>query len=579
MSEYKVNFDGSLIDLTDIFHPLIGDEKAPVTNFLTERSDEMIDLNQVFEPIASGEEIPFDTSFEADGVDLRKIFAAINTVNVTISTASVGYVDYNNILYTYVIRDKDMIVVDPMTVTDLRVQLSTQPDMSSLIYDVPTTHTELGFNSTSNTGTYIFRGLNPCVTYYTRLIFNTSQTIVKEFHTNHGVTNPCAGFSVTKISNTITVTTTPETNVSLAQEKTRNSGLKALVRPLVNDEEGDMYVAIGEANSFNCNDMSQTGSGRVVFDAGFPKFYNYHWNDWTDKDGSVYDPGAPGGFAYFVNTIDYISENRASKSKKVLYINDDSRDAGRKRNNGTNLRDTSHGLGVHIHAYNTCVEGLVAKAGYTLEYLNGESRSPVDESNSNRSWADARYMSYVTDNTWKSHWRSMADTTLNKQYWVDTFSEYDCVVYITGGTYDFEPSNGFKQGLFEYIYNGGGVFFLTDHDIFQYAVNRVIEGFGLQFYGNMDRTTSDDAYKISTILNNTNYIPNGWHPLFDNIHNTGTFHAGVSEGKIRYTNNISTTFNKVTDASGVVTFDITGHTGASIIKDANDCGVILGDLD
>jgi hypothetical protein len=315
-----------------------------------------------------------------------------------------------------------------MQISDLRVQLSKNPDMSVLIRDEPVTHASIGFSSTSTTGAYTFRDLEPCNKYYTRLIFTTNLNIITRTQTSSGITNPCFGFSATKNGYKITVTTTPGTNVVLAQERIVNGGLQCLVRPLVDDEEGDMYVAVGESNSFNCNNPTQTGSGRVIFDAAFPKFYNYHWNDWAGKAGSVYSASAPGGFAYFVNVLDYTSENRITKTKKVLYINDDSRDAGRTRNNGRSLGDSNHGLGIHPYAFNTCVEGLVAKAGYTLDYLNNESRSPVNESIPQGSWADQRLMSYVTDGTWRSHWRSMVDGALTKQYWFNLFSDYDCVI-------------------------------------------------------------------------------------------------------------------------------------------------------
>jgi hypothetical protein len=159
--------------------------------------------------------------------------------------------------------------------------------------------------------------------------------------------------------------------------------------------------------------------------------------------------------------------------------------------------------------------------------------------------------------------------------WDNLFAGYDCVIWLTSSTYNYNPTTDFKNSLFNYIDNGGGLFLLSDHSDFQSAANKVVMQFGIQFYGTITRDGALDAYKVSTILGNSEYIRGGWHALFDRIPITSSLFAGESEGKMKYDNTYGVTLNDVTDTSGEVTFDITGKSGQIIVRDSNDCGVVI----
>ena len=156
--------------------------------------------------------------------------------------------------------------------------------------------------------------------------------------------------------------------------------------------------------------------------------------------------------------------------------------------------------------------------------------------------------------------------------WVDTETSI----------YTLAPN--FVQGLLDYFDNGGGLFVITDHDVFQTIVNQILPYYGVKFTGLINRTTDNDAYKVSTILGNTTYIPQGVHPLFQDMLPTATIRAGGSEGKIIYDDDPSTggafTSSYTSDANGDL--EITIHNndvdvgyGQLIIRTANDCGAMF----
>ena len=584
MSGFKVNINGVETDLDDIFAPIGTLTPIADTGFKTVDGK---DLSERYAPRAAGDGISFPTEFisTAHAGDLKNVFAKIGTISTAHSTSTSNYFDYSTIGFDYNIKDKDNNIIDPMSFESFVIELSDTSDMSNIIQSHSVTHTDLGFTNTEHTGVYMFRDLQNCSSYYSHLKFtDASGTPGRADASSVVVTNPCGTFAAErhqKVSGNgyeIKVTTTPNTNVTISADKDNTNPLRCTIRPIANDEDDSLYLAVGESFSFNCASSYSQASGKVILDPAFPKFYNYHWNDWVESSGSVYSDTAPGGFAYFVNALNYCSQNRPVKTKKVLYINDDARDR---------YKDSHHGLGTHTYAFNTTVENLTSKAGYDLNYLNGEDRSPLkeDEYISGKDWPAYRMQPWVIDETWNSHLTSILgrdrlgtpiSNPRSKAAWDALFDDYDCIVWISCTTFSgYDLNADFKNALLDYIDTGGGLLLLCDHDAFQYNANNLIKHFGVQFYGNIDRTPLDNAYKVSTILGNSEYIRDGWHPLFDNIPNTSRFFAGASEGKIRYVDTFGLTTNKTTDANGEVTFDIGSTTGKVIVRDSNDCGVIM----
>lgn len=92
----------------------------------------------------------------------------------------------------------------------------------------------------------------------------------------------------------------------------------------------------------------------------------------------------------------------------------------------------------------------------------------------------------------------------------------------------------------QYVATGGGLFLVTDHDVFQHSVNPIAKKFNAEFYGSVDRgPTSVDAM----------ITKHGDHPIWDGLDGKTIF-AGGSEGGIR----ITTTVSDYTPQSGKVTF-------------------------
>ena len=92
----------------------------------------------------------------------------------------------------------------------------------------------------------------------------------------------------------------------------------------------------------------------------------------------------------------------------------------------------------------------------------------------------------------------------------------------------------------QYVAEGGGMFLITDHDVFQGSVNPIAKKFNAEFYGSVDRTSVPVSAMIAA---------HGDHPIWDGLASSTLF-ATYSEGAIRTTNVVS----DYTPKSGTVTF-------------------------
>lgn len=81
MSGYKVNINGVMTDITQLFHPLESETPALKTDYTININGSLVDLNQMFEPIENGEAIEVNTNFKVAGRDLREVFAGKDTVS------------------------------------------------------------------------------------------------------------------------------------------------------------------------------------------------------------------------------------------------------------------------------------------------------------------------------------------------------------------------------------------------------------------------------------------------------------------------------------------------------------------
>ena len=342
-------------------------------------------------------------------------------------------------------------------------------------------------------------------------------------------------------------TGTPNTSVSLLEDTTAEQTMCGVIRPIVDDQFDNLFIASGDGVPSSCAGL---GSGRVVFDGGFPKFFNKHWSDsYATSNDTMYDPSTPGQLPYLVNSIKYTSANRGlNRTGKLLYIND-----------GSASYDVGENATRPEVSFNRSVFGCAAFAGLTGEYFMNLTGS-------------------LSHHTW------LKNNTMTQDQWFNYFMEYDCVFWVgVNIAADDGPTritSSMKDALREYYIRGGGLIFTTDHDVFQTGVNQIVPMWGVSFTGNINRTPGHSDYLLSNILSNTNYIPTGQHPLFADMSPDSRILAGGSEGRIVYTQGRNSTYTS--DANGQL-FVSSHNDGSSINstnrlwwRTSNDCGAVIG---
>lgn len=416
--------------------------------------------------------------------------------------------------------------------TNYIYEISTSgPGVAAFEAGITQTITETSFKSDK-----IFAGLDPYTTYYSRVRATGDLPGDGSISPNHS--DPCSNFTASRTNNgngtvTITVQThTPNTGVFIIEEMAGD--IRGLVRPVADDQFGNLFIASGEGKVQTTTDGA---GGKLVFDGGFPKFYDSGWSDSYKDD--MYGADTPGKWPYLVNVMKYCSGARTTRTNKVCYIND------------------AESGNYQYGRFDGGIQGCAEYLGWTMEGLNGET---------------------------SGHSGIMSGTTDTAAEWKAYFDDFDMVVFVGAGYADhitIQPA--FINGLMDYFDDGGGLFVVTDHGHFQNQANQIVEKYGVTFTGTINRTTSDDAYKIETILDNTTYIPQGTHPLFADIPGTASLYAGESEGKLIYKNsgtNWGKTSSYESDDDGQLT--ITTHdddsnlgTNKIILRTANDCGQIF----
>lgn len=248
---------------------------------------------------------------------------------------------------------------------------------------------------------------------------------------------------------------------------------------LVYDQFGNPFISV----------VDNVGGGRLIFDGGFPKYYN---NQWTSVDPKTVDD-LPDQFKFMYNVVNWISETHRSRGK-VLFYGDKSMDTLNYNVKYTGAADFGVGIPNAIE-----MTGLTPVVKNFLDY-GGE---------------------HCTD--------KKAEISLSEM------NQYASIVMMSSDhslctTFSEETSNNFTT----YVNNGGGVYIITDHSVFQTGGNQILRKFGSEFYGTIDRTQGHNAYKLSTIwsnLENTEYDKD--HALWSNFESTDYIPAGFSEGNVR----------------------------------------------
>jgi hypothetical protein len=262
--------------------------------------------------------------------------------------------------------------------------------------------------------------------------------------------------------------------------------------------------------------VTEDGRGRVVYDGGFPKFYNGE------------NPSAPASFAdltsagkYLYNALNWVAHpgKVAAGNKKVLVLGD------ALGYNNYAVKSTGP------NGFNTSVSAICAVAGFTPTFMD------------------------------------LADFAVGKLD-IDAVAldQYTCVILFSSA-YPNEPliTTQAVNNLVLYRENGNGLVLITDHghdlatieDVkrtdaggFFKTANAIAYNFGSYFTGVYDRTP------VNVGFIRQNY---GDHPLYAGLADTDSVPAGASESKVVATTAMPVAPGEIgpnsADVNGVNTFN------------------------
>jgi hypothetical protein len=516
-------------------------------------------------------------------------------------SSTVGFRDYTSLVFDHTLTRQDGTDMDEsLAGVQYEFKIATDNQMVNVVDTI----TKASLVNGADSGlSYIsrepFTNLTPNTTYFSQLTItgaHQGQSSIVE-----SATNPCAGFNATRTSDgdgthTIDITTTPGATVTLTEELV-SPGLRGHMRPVLNDEFGNLFIGIAEGSFRGDGD----NGGKLVLDGGMPKFASYvpdeipynsyggnlWWapnpasahaaggdaiwttamRDFLQGGGDIYDGTVPGQAAYLLNVFNF-TKRIDNPTNKILFIND--------------YKDGATGASAARHEYYgaakfvSVFKDVAEYGGFTLEQLD----DTIDQTTFLYDHSDALLNKYST----------AAD-------WLTFLNGYDLVVYVgiegpnpsvwNGGTGKY-LTQAFIDGMLDFYDGGGGLFATTDHENFtQGSVNQLVYNYGVQFTGNIDRTSGDAAYKVSNILSQNDYVQYGSHPLFNNLDPESFLFASTSEGMIAYNSGqfpaapqVSRTSEFTADANGSVS--VGAHVSGNaienrklIISTSNGCGTTL----
>lgn len=241
--------------------------------------------------------------------------------------------------------------------------------------------------------------------------------------------------------------------------------------------------------------VTQDGKGRVVYDGGFPKFYNAG----APAAGTPF-AGLSASFKYLYNAVNWTANPTkvAAGNKKVLILGDVNESSG----SPFAVKSTG-GFGFYtslINLFSAPGFGFVPTIKDLLDYPGGYLNPTLAE-----------------------------------------LDQYAClIVFGSGSGGDPKITNAAVQDIQTYRSQGNGVILITDDgpdftDISQaypppnverqffVTVNKIAVNFGAYFTGLYDRTPVNVGFLRSTY---------GDHPLYNGMSNDEDIHAGGSESKV-----------------------------------------------
>jgi len=223
----------------------------------------------------------------------------------------------------------------------------------------------------------------------------------------------------------------------------------------------------------------QDGRGNVLFDGGFPKYYNMRVNSSWTSFSQLNDT-----FKYFHNALDWIAnDDKVSEgNRKMLFLGDSN------PGESYNIKQTGGS------DFKTSIETMCTTGNWDPTYLTREdfSGGQID-------------LSYADLEPYVGVFLMSSRHTSNR--------------YITQSTVD---------NLLAFREAGNGMFIITDHGSsadngFYRTANFIAEELGAQFLGYYNRSPVNVGFLID------NY---GNHPLWSGMDRSGYVHAGSSESEI-----------------------------------------------
>jgi hypothetical protein len=236
------------------------------------------------------------------------------------------------------------------------------------------------------------------------------------------------------------------------------------------------------------------GLGRVVFDGGFPSFYNSRWTPVTSF------PQLTGEQQYLYNAMNWIvNEDKVRTGNTDILV----------------FNDSVAGQPYDKARFDTLLDGVASIAGYTLTHTNRNEYSAGSTAG-----------------------------TINIPF--STMDQYAAIfVFGTDSGFTNRIDSNTASAFQSYREAGNGLFIITDHDTFQATPNAIANRFGANFFGNVNRSPVSVNFLRNTY---------GVHPLWLNAQ--GNIRAGGSEGNISVTSTPAYTGGNISLPDGLHTINV-----------------------
>ena len=279
------------------------------------------------------------------------------------------------------------------------------------------------------------------------------------------------------------------------------------------------YDTLSPPNPFIA--VTQDGRGNVVYDGGFPKFYNSS----APASGTLAFSQLTASYKYLYNAINFVANPTkvATNNKKILMLGD------RTGSESYTIK------GTRASDFNTSFRRLASIVGFSITFKDRTDYGGV----------------------------------LNPS--LPELENYALVILMSSGQPKGTISDAAVNNLVAFRENGNGLIIITDHGPDYYSIeeatagdggffgvaNKLIVNFGAYFTGDFNRTPVNVGFLRSTY---------GDHPLYNGMLNSESIQAGGSESKVVVAS--YPTFTN--DDIPTLTMDSAGQYAFSVLAILND---------